>query len=98
MSRKLKLTKERMQIIVEGIRNGFTITDVCDMAHIGRSTYYKWLGEFPDFNKAIVEATDLQWKYIDWQMQKYYRGYTRSRLNRPSKYYQSPNNLPFDII
>ena len=27
------------------------------------STFYKWLTDFPDFNKAVVEATDLQWKY-----------------------------------
>lgn len=86
-----------MGIIVEGVKQGFTITDVCRAAGIGRSTFYKWLGDFPDFNKAVVEATDLQWKYVDWEMLKHYRGYTRRDLIRPSQYFQSPHNLPFEV-
>lgn len=97
MSRKIKLTKERTQIIVGAIRDGYTITDACEMACIGRGTYYKWLEEFPDFNKAVVEATDLQWKYATWRVRHGYRGYERRHLNRPPVNYKSPNNIPFTI-
>ena len=97
MSKKSKLTAERWKIITGGIRDGYTVSDACKMACIGRSTYYKWLDEFPDFNKAIVEATDLQWKYADYMVRHGgYRGYKR-HLNRPSPAYQSPNNVPFEI-
>lgn len=95
MARKIKLTEKRAQIIVGAIRDGYTITDVCEMACIGRSTYYKWLEEFPDFNKAVVEATDLQWKYATWRVRHGYRGYERHHLNRPSVNYKSLNNMPF---
>ena len=97
MSRKLKLTETTWAIIVRGVRDGYTISDACAMANVGRSTYYKWLAKFPDLNKAIVEATDLQWKYANWRVKNCYRGYERPHLNRPSKYYQSPDNVPFSI-
>lgn len=97
MSRKMKLNEKIWQIIVGGVRDGYTITDACAMANVGRSTYYKWISKYPDFNKAIVEATDLQWKYAYWRVRNGYRGYERPHLVRPSKYYRSPGNLPFEI-
>ena len=97
MSRKTKLTKNRWEILTNAVKYGYTISDACEMAHIGRSTYYKWLSDYPDLNKVIVEATDLQWKYADWRSRYDYRGYERRNLNRPSLSYSSPNNLPFDI-
>ena len=96
MSNRTKFTKERWGTVVGTIRDGYTLTDACQMAGIGRSTVYKWLKIYPDLNKAIVEATDLQWKYTSYQMRRNYRGYKRN-LVRPSKYYQSPNNVPFKI-
>ena len=75
---------ETSKVILEA--NGHTV-----------STFYKWLTDFPDFNKAVVEATDLQWKYTNWRIRHGYRGYERHNLNRPSKAYQSPNNVPFNI-
>ncbi|MBR2543600.1 hypothetical protein IKF03_03360 [Candidatus Saccharibacteria bacterium] len=97
MSKKTKLTKKTWEIIVNGVLEGCTITDVCELACIGRSTYYKWLSDYPDFNKAVVEATDLQWKYASWRVKHGCRRYRRRRLNRPSKSYQSPGNVPFAI-
>lgn len=97
MSRKMKLTEQIWEIIVGGVRDGYTITDACAMANVGRSTFYKWLEKYPDFNKAIVEATDLQWKYAYWRVRNGYRGYKRPHLVRPSKDYQSPGNVPFEI-
>lgn len=46
--------------------------------------------------KAVVEATDLQWKYAEQLVRSGYRGYTR-RLNRPSVNYQSLGNIPFEM-
>ena len=97
MSRKTKFTKERVEIILGLIRDGYSVTDACRGASIARSTLYKWLGEYPDLNKAMCEATDLQWKYASHLVRRRRpRGYNR-QLNRPSIDYQSPNNLPFPI-
>lgn len=97
MSRKTKFTKERAEIILGLVRDGYSVTDACCGASIARSTLYKWLGEYPDFNKAMCEATDLQWKYASYLVRKRRpRAYNR-HLNRPSADYQSPNNLPFTM-
>lgn len=98
MSKKMtKFTKERVEIVLELIRDGYFVVDACRGANIGRSTYYKWLSDFPDFNKAVCEATDLQWKYASQMVRRRRpRGYNR-HLNRPSANYQSPNNLPFTM-
>lgn len=97
MSRKTKFTKERAEIVLGLVRDGYSVTDACSGANIARSTFYKWLSEYPDFNKAVCEATDLQWKYASQLVRKRRpRGYNR-RLNRPSANYQSPNNLPFEM-
>ena len=97
MSRKTKFTRERTEIILGLIREGYSITDACRSVGIGRSTYYKWLDEYPDLNKAVCEDTDLQWRYAyDMVRRRKKRGYNR-RLNRPAKDYQSPNNLPFTM-
>lgn len=96
MSNRTKFTKERWQILIDATKKGYTITDACRMAGIGRSTLYKWLKIYPDLNRAFVEATDLQWKYASHKIHHNYRGYKRN-LIRPSKYYESPNNVPFDI-
>ena len=98
MSRKTKLNEKIWEIIVRGgVRDGYAISDACAMANVGRSTFYKWLEKYPDLNKAIVEATDLQWKYASWKIKNGYRGYNRPHLVRLSKDYQSPNNVPFEI-
>lgn len=67
------------------------------MVNVSRSAFYEWLTGFPDFNKAVVEVTDLQWKYANWRIRRDYRGYERHHLNRLSKAYHSPDNVPFDI-
>lgn len=92
-----KFTRERVEIVLVLIRNGYSVVDACRGADIGRSTYYKWLSDFPDFNKAVCEATDSQWKYAFQMVQRRKpRSYNR-HLNRPSSNYQSPNNLPFTM-
>ena len=78
-------------------RGGYSVTDSCRGIGIARSTYYKWTDEYPDLNKAVCEATDLQWKYgYDVLRRRKKRDYAR-QLNRPSVNYQSPGNMPFEI-
>ena len=97
MCRKTKFTKERIEIFLGLIKEGYSVTDSCRGIGVARSTYYKWTDEYPDLNKAVCEATDLQWKYgYDVLRRRKKRGYTR-RLNRPSENYQSPGNMPFEI-
>lgn len=97
MGRKTKFTQERTEIILGLIRDGYSIVDACRGADVARSTFYKWLDEYPDLNKAVCEATDLQWKYAPYLVRRRKpRGYNR-HLNRPSANYQSPNNLPFTM-
>ena len=63
MARKTKFTKERIEIFLGLIKEGYSVTDSCRGIGIARSTFYKWTDEYPDLNKAVCEATDLQWKY-----------------------------------
>lgn len=96
MSRKTKFTPEVTERILVLIRDGYTVSDACRGALISTDTFYRWCDKYPDFHKAVVEATDLQWKYAERLVRSGYRGYTR-RLNRPSVNYQSPGNMPFGI-
>ena len=97
MCRKTKFTKERIEIFLGLIKEGYSVTDSCRGIGIARSTYYKWTNEYPDLNKSVCEATDLQWKYgYDVLRRRKKRGYAR-QLNRPSENYQSPGNMPFEI-
>lgn len=97
MSRKTKFTQERIEVFLEMIKSGYSVTDSCRSIGIARSTFYKWTGEYPDLNKAVCEATGLQWKYAyEITRRRRKRGYQR-RLNRPSASYQSPGNMPFEI-
>lgn len=61
MSRKSKFTKEVTERILILIRDGYTVSDVCRGARISTDTFYRWCDKYPDFHKAVVEATDLQW-------------------------------------
>lgn len=96
MSRKSKFTPEVTERILTLIRDGFTVSDACRGALISTDTFYRWCGKYPDFHKAVVEATDFQWKYAEQLVRSGYRGYTR-RLNRPSVDYRSPGNVEFEI-
>ena len=97
MTRKTKFTKERIEIFLGLIKEGYSVTDSCRGIGVARSTYYKWTDEYPDLNKAVCEATDLQWKYgYDVLRRRKKRGYAR-QLNRPSSNYQSPGNMPFEL-
>ncbi len=96
MSRKTKFTPEVTKRILVLIRDGYTMSDACRGARISTDTFYRWCDKYPDFHKAVVEATDLQWKYAEQLVRSGYRGYIR-RLNRPSVNYQSPENMGFKV-
>lgn len=96
MSRKSKFTREVTERILTLIRDGYTVSDACRGAHISTDIFYRWCDKYPDFHKAVVEATNLQWKYAEQLVRSGYRGYTR-RLNRPSVNYRSPGDMPFEM-
>lgn len=96
MSRKSKFTPEVTERVLTLIRDGYTVSDACRGALISTDTFYRWCDKYPDFHKAVVEATDFQWKYAEQLVRSGYRSYTR-RLNRPSAGYQSPGNVPFEL-
>lgn len=95
--RKTKFRPEVVERILILIRDGYTVTDACRGACISTDTFYRWCDKYPDFHKAVVEATDLQWKYAEQLVRSGYRGYTR-QLNRPAVNYQSLGNMPFDLL
>lgn len=96
MSKKSKFTPGVVERILTLIRDGYTVSDACRGSLISTDTFYRWCDKYPDFHKAVVEATDLQWKYAEHLVRSGCRGYTR-RLNRPSVNYQSPENLLFEV-
>lgn len=36
----------------------YTISEICNIVNINRTTYYSWLEEYPEFAQAIKEAED----------------------------------------
>ncbi len=96
MSRKSKFTREVTERILTLIRDGYTVSDACRGAHISADIFYRWCDKYPDFHRAVVKATDLQWKYAEQLVRSGYRGYTR-RLNRPSVNYRSPGDMLFEM-
>jgi len=54
---RYKYSEDLAMVICTYLRKGCTIEAACQAANIGRSTYYTWLDEIPQF-KEFVNATE----------------------------------------
>ena len=57
MARKTKLTPELQSQICAYISSGSSNEDTCKLAGIGETTFYDWIGRFPEFSEAIKRAS-----------------------------------------
>ncbi len=54
--RKSKLTPELQQEIVDNLTLGCTVRDVCELAGLVESTFYRWCEEKKEFSEAVTQA------------------------------------------
>lgn len=51
-----KTVEKVVSLIEEGI---YSITDICEILHMSRKTFYSWRDSKPEFRKAIEDAMEL---------------------------------------
>lgn len=56
VGRPTKLTREMVKTITDAMGTGMNVEDTCLYAGIGKSTFYEWIAEFPEFADAIKTA------------------------------------------
>ncbi len=54
-----KYTKKIAERILGLIKSDtYTVAEICNMAHISKSTFYNWQNENPDFAQAVADARE----------------------------------------
>lgn len=56
VGRPTKLTPVMLKTITDAMGTGLSVEDTCLYAGIGKSTFYEWIAEFPEFADAIKTA------------------------------------------
>ena len=46
------------------------VTTACKQADVGRTTYYQWLREDPEFKKAVADIKDIALDFAESQLHK----------------------------
>lgn len=62
MARPTKYNKKTVDLLKKFLRDGFTIRQACYGADISEDTFSRWRIRYPEFNKAVNEATNRQWE------------------------------------
>ena len=57
-STKLDKTVKHQEAVIDGLKDGATITDACKAAGIERTIYYLWCVKEPEFAKKAEAAKD----------------------------------------
>lgn len=92
MGRPSKYNQKTVELLTKFIRDGFTIRQACYGAGISEDTFSRWRAKYPDFDKAVNEATDRQWE-SSLALAKYgCRTY-----KRPSRPVRPAENAPDDL-
>lgn len=63
--RPKKYTKkiaERICALIEA--DTYTVAEICRMVKIGRSTYFDWINEIPEFSDAIKKAQETRTEFM----------------------------------
>ena len=83
MARPSKYTPELVKRITQYIADGLTIQDVCYGANISADTFCRWRKEKPEFDAAIVKATEAQtWSSAALAQTSEYRRYIRRQKHK----------------
>jgi transposase-like protein len=55
-----KSTEEKMAIVMEGLKNETSISEICRNNHISQSLYYKWRDRFLEGGKQSLQSNSSQ--------------------------------------
>lgn len=76
-----KLVEKMVSLIEEDI---YTVSEICNMLHISRKTFYEWKTTKPEFAQAIEDAEDRRDDKLvmmaRWSLQKKIEGYTTTHI------------------
>ena len=71
MSANKITTEQRQGIFLEALKkNLFVVTAACEQTGIGRTTYYDWMREDPEFRKKVEEVGEIQIDFVETQLLK----------------------------
>lgn len=61
MSHKLtKTTEEKLAIVIEGLKGGITVSDLCRKYGLSQAVYYKWRDKFLEGGKkGLMNSSEL---------------------------------------
>lgn len=94
MARPSKYTPELVKRITQYIADGLTIQDVCYGANISADTFCRWRKEKPEFDAAIVKATEAQtWSSAALAQTSEYRRYTRRQKHKQNTIKNKPEGI-----
>lgn len=60
-----KMTQSRAKIVIEALRNGYTIADACELAGICRETEIRYRRANPDYAKQVQEALEARVEIVE---------------------------------
>ena len=64
-------TEHHKKALLEALTKSLGIvTTACKQADVGRTTYYQWLREDPDFKKAVADIKDIALDFAESQLHK----------------------------
>jgi len=81
----VQYTPETIETILKAIEEGIPVVVAVRMAGVGRSTFYKWLQDHPDFNRQVTMAEGRRqaelikelrasgredWRAHSWQLER----------------------------
>ena len=58
MKRSSKYTPKRIELIIQGIKNLASKTEICKAVNITMQTYYEWYNTKTEFKKMVDDAED----------------------------------------
>lgn len=59
-TRKIYSAEEKIRIIIEGMRNESTVSDLCRREGISNGVYYKWLKDFMEAGKKRLNGDTMR--------------------------------------
>lgn len=71
------LSEKQLNVIEELVKGDMSITDICSMYGIGRSTYYDWKRYNALFNSTLHEALELKDKVLKQNVKSSTEKYVR---------------------
>ena len=71
MAKKLNKTEQHKKAVIKALEKSLGIvSQACKLAGIGRTQYYNWLKEDPDFAKEVSDIDNITLDFAESQLHK----------------------------